>query len=80
MIILCSIGHSGSSDTARFKFFKLIINNDVVGDNITFIIYIYIYEKLGRKKKVSSLLTKCAIDYQTKTSEQLMLMLRIKVT
>jgi len=45
VIFLCSIGHSGnsgnsgSSDTAHFKFFKLIINNDVVGDNITFIIY-----------------------------------------
>lgn len=46
MIFLCSIGHSGRSDTAHFKFFKLIISNDEVGDNITFI-----YEKLGRKKK-----------------------------
>lgn len=47
MIFLCSIGHSGRSDAAHFIFFKLLISNDVVGDNITFI-----YEKLGRKKKV----------------------------
>lgn len=68
MIFLCSIGHSGRSDAAHFIFFKLLISNDVVRDNITFI-----YEKLGRKKN-------CATDYQTKTSEQLMLMLRVKVT